>query len=226
MSTSPIGTLGSGAQADGARDKSALGKDEFVKLLMTQLGNQDPTSPMDNQAFVAQLAQFANVELLQGANARLDTMALATASTNQTLAASLVGKEVQYRSDAVRLQAGTPATMKAALAGSATEVTAVVMDATGKPVRTLRLGAQPEGPLSLTWDGRDDVGQPQPPGDYTVRITAADLAGKSVSVSQRSSGTVSAVSFEQGYPELLIGNTRLKMSDVVEIHQAPPAATP
>lgn len=227
MTTSTVSALsGTSSQSGAVKDKTTLGKDDFVKLLMTQLGNQDPTSPMDNQAFVAQLAQFANVELLQGANTRLDTMALATASSNQTLAAGLVGKDVAFKSDSVHLQAGQAAPLEANLAGSATEVTAVVMDASGKPVRTLRLGAQSAGALSASWDGRDDLGQPQPPGDYTVRITASDLAGKSVSVSQRGTGRVSGVSFEQGYPELLVGGTRLKMSDVIEIHEVSTLPTP
>src|SRR5437762_11024181 len=80
-----------------------LGKDEFLKLLMAQLANQDPTAPTDNQAFVAQLAQFAGLEAAQGTNSRLDTLLMAEASSNQTAAVSFIGKNVDYRTDGLTL---------------------------------------------------------------------------------------------------------------------------
>src|SRR5471030_3011991 len=90
---------------------NALGKDEFLKLMMAQLANQDPTAPQDNQAFIAQLAQFYTVEQLQTANSQLGNMVLAQASSTQTNAASLVGKNVQYTSNALSLTSGTPASV-------------------------------------------------------------------------------------------------------------------
>src|SRR3954453_6938826 len=80
---------------------SALGKDEFVKLLLTQLAHQDPTSPMDSQAFVAQLAQFAQVELASNANSDLERMLIGQAAAQQTSVVGLVGKDVVWKSDAI-----------------------------------------------------------------------------------------------------------------------------
>lgn len=200
------------------RDASSLGKDEFVKLLMAQLGNQDPTSPMDSQAFVAQLAQFASVEQLQGLGSRLDSMLLAQASANQTAAASLVGRELVYRTDSVRLEDGAGARVMAELPSPASTVTVTVTDANGKVVRTVRLGAAEAGTFDYTWDGMDDQGLKLPDGEYKVKVAAADEKGKSIEIDQRGRAVVSGVSFANGYPELIVAGKRIKLSDVVEVH--------
>jgi len=200
------------------RDGSALGKDEFVKLLMAQLGNQDPTSPMDSQAFVAQLAQFASVEQLQGLGSRLDSMLVAQTSANQTATASLVGRELVYRTDSVRLEDGAGASVMAELPSPASTVTVTVTDANGKVVRTVRLGAAEAGTFDYSWDGLDDQGLKLPDGEYKVKVAAADEKGKSIDIDQRGRAVVSGVSFANGYPELIVAGKRIKLSDVVEIH--------
>lgn len=200
------------------KDGSALGKDEFVKLLMAQLGNQDPTSPMDSQAFVAQLAQFASVEQLQGLGSRLDSILVAQASANQTAAASLVGRELVYRTDSVHLEGDAGARVMAELPEPASTVTLTITDENGKVVRTVRLGAAEKGTFDYKWDGLDDQGKKLPEGDYKVKVAAADEKGKSIELDQRGRAVVSGVSFANGYPELIVAGKRIKLSDVVEIH--------
>jgi flagellar basal-body rod modification protein FlgD len=201
------------------RGSSKLGKDEFLKLLMAQLGNQDPTAPTDSGAFVAQLAQFTSLELQQNANSHLEQLLMGQASAQQTSVVSLVGKEILYRTDALALRDGQPATAVAALAAPAANVAAVVQDGNGKVVRSMQLGAHEAGALPVSWDGRDDAGVVQKPGTYTLRVTASDQAGKNVAVDQRGRAVVSGVSFDQGYAELLLGDTRIQLSDVVEIKE-------
>ncbi|WP_373049433.1 flagellar hook assembly protein FlgD [Vulgatibacter sp.] len=216
MNASAIGASSTGGAAE---SKNSLGKDEFVKLLVTQLSNQDPTAPMDSKDFVAQLAQFANVELLQGVEGRLDALLVAQAANNQTAAAGLVGREVLYRTDEIQL-GESGATVVANLDAPAASVTVTIQDEAGNTVRTLRLGAAAEGPLDVAWDGRDDGGTLLPPGSYGVKIVAADTDGASVPVEQHARGVAHGVSFENGFPELLIGTTRIKLSEIVELHTA------
>jgi len=83
----------------------------------------------------------------------------------------------------------------------------------------MQLGAAPEGTVDVAWDGRDDQGIVQPDGQYTIRVTAADLSGKTVDVEQRSSGVVTGISFENGVPELLLGDEHLKLSEVVQVNE-------
>lgn len=207
------------SQAAETSGSSKMGKDEFVKLLMAQLSHQDPTSPMDSEAFVAQLAQFAHVELQQSANSQLESLVMAQAASNQMGAASLVGRDVVYSANTVTLGSG-PTPIAGHLGGAAAKVTAVIKDAEGKVVRTIELGAHAEGELTAAWDGLDDHGARLPAGDYTVQLTAADTQGKSVSVDARVRGRVTGVSFEHGYPELIVAGTKIKLADVVQIDEA------
>src|SRR5689334_22506516 len=127
--------------APAATGSKELGKDELLKLLTAQLANQDPLQPVDNQAFIAQLAQFSSVEQLQAVSSRLDTLLLATASANQMNTASLVGKDVSFKADGVDVAAGGPSSLQVKVSSRAT-VTAVVQDASGRTVRTLALGVR------------------------------------------------------------------------------------
>ena len=196
-----------------------LGKDEFLKLLMTQLQHQDPTAPTDSSAFVAQLAQFTSLELSQTTNSDLESLMMGQAAANQTSLTSFVGRDVLYRTDVLNLDAGKPATAVAQLAGPAQTVTAVIADASGHTVRTMKLGAQPDGPLAIQWDGRDDHGNSLPPGSYRLRVTAMDRDGNSVGVEQRGSGHVTGVAFADGAGQLKIGDVTVKVADVVEINE-------
>ncbi len=209
----------SGLPAPGASrqvPQTTLGKDDFLKLLITQLSNQDPLQPVDNQAFIAQLAQFSSVEQLQGLSGQLDTLLLAQASANQMNTASLVGKEVLYRTDTIELKAGQPAALQARLEAPA-RLTAIVQDASGKTVRTIPLGRREAGAVDLAWDGLDDAGNPLPAGSYKVVLAAVDDAGAAVGVEMRARGRVDAVNFDGNSPLLLVGAARVKLSDVIEI---------
>jgi flagellar basal-body rod modification protein FlgD len=202
-----------------AHGSSAMGKDEFLKLMMAQLSQQDPTAPSDSNAFVAQLAQFSSLEQMQNVNSTLQSLLVGQASQNNTGAINLVGKDVLYKTDQITLEQGQPVTAHAKLAGEAAEVTATITDADGKVVRTIKLGVEGEGDLQVKWDGRDNSGNTAKPGTYTVSIAAKDSKGNNVEVEQRSTGRVTGVSFEHGYPEVILGDQRLKMSDIVEINE-------
>lgn len=201
------------------KDKTTLGKDDFLKLLMTQISSQDPLNPMDNEAFVAQLAQFSSLEQLQTANGSLNNLLTAQVANNQTTAASLVGKVASYKTDSVGLTSGVPTTINTTLAANAAAVTVTVSDANGKVVRTLRTGSHEKGDAQIAWDGRDDGGNTLPTGTYSVKVAANDLTGASVAVENRGRGLIEGVSFENGVPQLISGGLRISLSDVTEIHQ-------
>lgn len=198
---------------------SKLGKDDFLKLLMAQLANQDPTAAADNQAFVAQLAQFAGLEAAEGTNTRLDTLLTAQAANSANTAVNFIGKSVDYRTDSVNLQAGLSATSQASLGGPASSVTVSIVDSSSNKVRTLKMGAQPAGTLGITWDGNDDGGHRLPPGSYSVSVTATDAAGKNVDVSLQGNGVISGVLFDNGVPRLKVNGSLVQMSAVTSINE-------
>jgi len=199
-----------------------LGKDEFLKLLVAQLANQDPTKPQDSSAFVAELAQFSSLENQQNTVSRLDTLLMAQATANQTAASSFIGKEVTYRGGAVHITSGGGATAVATLEKPADKVTALVSDSAGRTVRTIQLGAHSAGQLNVAWDGRDDHGVPLPEGDYQIQPAAFDADGKAVAIDLSTTGTVTGVAFEGGVPQLKVGGGLVKMANVTSIDGGSP----
>src|SRR5687767_2554376 len=168
-----------------ARGSSKLGKDEFLKMMMAQLAQQDPTAPSDSNAFVAQLAQFTSLEQMQNVNTSLESLLIGQASQNNSGAVGLVGKDVLYKTDKIHLQAGKNPVASAKLGAEAAEVTATITDDQGRIVRTIKMGGQPPGTIEIEWDGREESGNTAKPGTYTVSINAKDSQGNIVDVEQR-----------------------------------------
>ncbi|MFT3838923.1 MAG: flagellar hook capping FlgD N-terminal domain-containing protein [Myxococcaceae bacterium] len=204
-----------------AMGSSALGKDEFMKLLLAQLAQQDPTQPVDNQQFIAQLAQFSSVEQMTSMNQSMESLLVAQAGANQMQSISMVGKTVDFKSDHVAVSGGYT-TIQGNLSGPAEHVYATLKDASGKEVGKIDCGASTGGNFSFSHvQALDSNGKPLPDGSYSVTLTASDANGKAVTVSSAGSGIVKGVSFSNGYAELLVGDMRIKLSDVTEIDQPP-----
>jgi flagellar basal-body rod modification protein FlgD len=215
--STPSSTTASDTSAASAQND--LGKDAFLKLLTAQLANQDPLEPVDNQAFIAQLAQFSSLEQLQGVSSRLDSLLQATNSSTQIGTASLVGKEVTYRASSVDLTEGERPTLKADVSGPAT-VTALIRDGSGRAVRAVVVQAQAAGTVDLGWDGKDADGNDLPTGSYSVSVSARAADGTSVDAQAVSGGTVQGVSYTGSTPALLVGSSAVQMSDVLSVVQS------
>jgi len=198
-----------------------LGKTEFLSLLVTQLKNQDPLQPMDNTEFVAQLAQFSNVEQLVSVNQGINMLGMQQMSMSNAQAASLIGKEVEVRSDAFSVGAAdTEVSAGFSLDGDAADVKVNIRDAAGSVVRTIELGAQSEGEVSFDWDLRDDNGVAMPPGTYRIDVAAVDADGGNITWNPKVRGTVEGVTYDAGYPELVLGGVKAQMSDILGVFPA------
>lgn len=222
MPVTGIGTNSTDPQTSStgtARATSALGKDDFLKLLMAQLGAQDPLSPMDNQQFVAQLAQFSSVEALQAESQRLDALLVAQNGNNQLQAANLVGREATYQSGTVAWPGGGGTMhLSTNLTAPAATVTFEVKDASGAVVHTETRTGCAAGAV----DGSFDVSGGLAAGTYTVSVVAADADGHNIPVQPVSRSLIRGVSFESGFAELLLADgTRLKLADVLQVNLPP-----
>ena len=212
-----LGPTGGGADPSATTD-TAMGRDDFLKLLLTQMGSQDPSAPMDAQQFVAQLATFANVEQLQHANTRLESMLLAQAASNQLSAANLVGKTARFKGEALSIgKEGVSGVNRVQLDGEAKDVTVTIKDSKGDVVRTLHLGSMKAGINDFKFDGLDNKGKPLPDGDYKVTVSAIDAAKAPVGASMLQEHTVDAVTYAGGFPQLVVGDTTVNLADVLEV---------
>lgn len=216
MSISSISNLTtlSGQQDVGTGE---MGKEEFLKLLTTQLANQDPLSPVKNEEFVAQLATFSSLEQQIGTNERLDGISMNLLSQSSASAVSFIGKDVRAMADWVEYDGSTPTGIDYELLDASEKVTLTIRDASGKLVRTVTLDAHEKGDHSYVWDGMDKNGSPLDEGTYTVGIAASNIDGDSVQALPVSTGRITGISYENGYPELLIGDHRITLADVIEV---------
>jgi flagellar basal-body rod modification protein FlgD len=201
-------------------DPSVLGKDEFLKLLTVQLQQQDPTQPMDNTAFVAQLAQFSSLEQMNNVSDTLTKMLTAQGTALQTSALDMVGKTAVFTTDQVTIEQGKTASITANLSSAAANVTVTIQDSDGATVRTLNPGAMTSGLNHITWDGLDSSGDAVASGSYTVQVSATDLSGKSVSLTQCGSARITGVTYDStGTPLFTAGGNSLKLSDISEVDE-------
>jgi flagellar basal-body rod modification protein FlgD len=200
-----------------ATGPSELGRDAFMKLLVAQLQNQDPLDPMDAREMVTQLSQLTSVEQLIAIEHRLTSLEIASAGMANTQVSSLVGRNIEADVSKTRLDEAGMARSYAELQGGAANLTAVIRDAAGQEVRTLELGARTPGGHMVEWDGRNASGERMPPGRYTFEFRAIDGEGRPLAVSTKLQGVVHGVSYQQGYPELLVGENRVLLGDVTSI---------
>lgn len=158
---------------DSGPKSNELGKDEFLNLLVAQLNNQDPLSPQDNGAFIAQLAQFSQVEGIGKLNTSMDSMVSGYQSSQALQASSLVGRKVIIPTD--KAVVDTSETFKASLVlpAASSNVYVNVYDSAGSTVSRVNLGQQAAGNVSFMWDGKDASGNTLPPGTYKFEAQAS-----------------------------------------------------
>jgi flagellar basal-body rod modification protein FlgD len=182
---------------------TVLDKNAFLKLLVAQLSHQDPLQPMQGTEFVTQLSQFSLVEQSVQQSSTLSTLSTQLTGISNGNATSLVGKTVTVRaSGQVAFDGVTAATQNVTLGSPASKVSVSVKDASGNVVRTMDLGSRPAGALSVVWNGKDDHGQGMPAGNYTFSVNATGANNTPVTVSQDTTGVVTSVSYDKGYPDL------------------------
>ncbi|KTC64069.1 flagellar biosynthesis protein FlgD, partial [Pseudomonas fluorescens ABAC62] len=137
--------------ASAATGTQSLGKDAFLQLLVTQLKNQDPLSPQDNGAFVAQLAQFSSLEGINTLNDSVNNISSNFSSSQALQASSLVGRSIITQTDKALVDTSKSMTGSVAVTAATGNVAVKITDANGNVVRTLDLGAQSAGTSDFIW---------------------------------------------------------------------------
>ena len=150
-----------------------LGKNEFLKLLVTQMNNQDPLSPQENGEFIAQLAQFSTVEGIETLNSSMESLLNGYQSSQALQASSLVGRTVIVPADQAMVDTTAGIKGQLALPVASDNVYVNVTNAAGSVVTRINLGSQSSGMHDFVWDGKDSSGNLMPPGKYKFEAQAA-----------------------------------------------------
>ena len=160
--------FGTNTAAPQTRKTDQLGQEDFLKLLVAQMKNQDPSNPVENGEFLGQIAQFSMVSGIDDLGTSFDGIASSLFSTQAMQASQLVGKDVLVESDTATLTSGGAVSGVIGLSEPARNVTLRIHDMTGSLVRTISLGSLGAGSNKFGWDGIDLAGNAAPKGDYMV----------------------------------------------------------
>lgn len=190
-----FGELGSSYQVQqpAAKDRQALGQEEFLQLMLTQFRNQDPLKPQDPAEFLTQLAQVSSVTGIAEMKNSIATLADSLYAGQALQAATVVGRSVLAPSASASLAPGDTVRGAVDLPASTQAGFVRVLDGSGALVRELPLGPREAGLADFEWDGRDGTGQPVPGGRYRI-VAGYRSAGQEIAAETYLAKRVASVS--------------------------------
>ncbi|MBI5109122.1 MAG: flagellar hook assembly protein FlgD [Rhodocyclales bacterium] len=206
------GTSGSTSSVNSMTDA----QNRFLKLLTTQLKNQDPLNPMDNAQMTSQLAQISTVDGIEKLNATLQKLVSSSVEGEAMQAAALVGHQVMVAGSGLQL-GDSGAAGGLTLEAAADQVTVTVKDLNGLVMRTLNLGDLDAGTHNFSWDGTTDAGALAVNGNYGISV-AAKRGSETVTATALQLAAVGNINRSTQGVTLNLGSLGLvKLSDIKQI---------
>ena len=208
---STVAGVSSGTTNSTQTNKNVLGKDDFLKMLIAQLKNQDPLNPLDGTNFAAQLAQFSSLEQLQNMNTQLTALISSLSSTNNSQLVGLIGNAVVANGNSVTVS-GSTTQLAYNLSQNARQGTIKIYDSQGNLVQALAFGSQQAGTNTMNWNTTSVKA-----GTYTFTVSAVDSTGNPVTASTMASGVVTGVTYQNGVPYLSVNGQNIAFGDILYI---------
>ncbi len=198
-SGSSSGTGTNSSSGSGSVNGAAtLGGTDFLTLMLAQLKNQDPTSPVDSNTFLNQLAQLSEVQGISSLNTSFSTLSSSLTSSQALQASSLLGHQALVNSGTASLAANGTISGAVNVPQTTSQVLLTVSDASGALVRQINLGAQSAGLTGFSWDGKEGDGSQAPAGTYKLSAQYAGATSGGTAATTLVNGTVESVSMGAG----------------------------
>lgn len=199
--------------------KDEMGQQAFLTLFTTQLQNQDPLDPVKNEAFVAQLAQFSQLEATTKMADSMSSMAASMQTDRLMAGTSLIGKKVAAPNGSAQLQEGSSISGVISVPNGADKVSLDVFDQSGRKVFNQTLGRQAPGDVALRWEGFNDKGERMAPGLYKV-VATVNSFGTVTQIPISTPAVVRSVSYDANSKEMMIeveGGGSMPLSQVKRV---------
>lgn len=201
---------------DAASTKLTADYNLFLKLLTTQMQNQDPLSPMDSTQYTQQLVQYSQVEQSISQTKTLNSILSSLNMASLTSSTSMIGQPVQLDSDKAGLSAATPAQWEWNADGAITGLTATVLNEKGTKVDTFELEVSGKTG-QFSWDGTTSDGKKVDPGLYQLTLTGTTDAGAKISTTAKAIGKVDDVQMVNGSPVVSVNGAQYPTSMILRI---------
>jgi flagellar basal-body rod modification protein FlgD len=186
-----------------------------MTLLVAQIKNQDPTSPMDNAQFTSQITQFSMLEQLETMSQSMqDNVAVGTAINNTAMLA-LVGRSVTVEGNELTMTGGKASENMIAASGSG-RATVSITDDTGHVVKTWDVPVT-SGLNDITWDGLKDDGTVATDGNYTVSAVIKNNSGDDVAFKSLMTGAVSGLRYSENQAVVIVNGEEFFVSEIYKV---------
>ena len=205
-------------EALAAKESSSRGQKDFLTLFTTQLKCQDPLDPVKNEAFVAQLAQFSQLEATTSMDQTLKTYVDSMAGERMMSSTNMIGKTVAVPDAPAVIQGDKPAQGFVNLPNGAEGVKLEVFNDKGQLMATQVMGTQKMGDMPWIWDGSNDAGNKVPDGNYFFKATVVSQ-GKTTTPPVNVLSTVKGVNqaIDKSIMLEVAGGKSVKLTDVQRI---------
>lgn len=203
-------------------NSAAMGKEDFLTLLVAQLQNQDPMDPEDASEFTSQLTEFSSLEQLENLNTSMEKLAMTQSQSDRFATMALIGKDVTY-TDGDFVFEGEPVSIGYQLDGQAASVTISIKDESGTTVSILHPSELDKGNHYLEWNGQDDAGNTLPEGKYQIILEAtATGEGSTVAVSPLVRSQVTSVEYSNELQDAILytyAGAKISSSAIISISE-------
>jgi len=198
--------------------KSVLGKDDFMKLLLTELQHQDPTDPMDSDKILTQTSELATLESADNTNKALASLSTKLGESSNLGMVSAIGKMGSLGTNSISLLKDSKPKFDLYFKNDIQSGQVNIKNMDGNIVKTFLLKPQKGGVLSFSWDGTNNSGQRAPAGSYSISANYVDDKNDNLTTNY---GTypINAVKFDNGKALLKLGNNYYSLDKVKEIYE-------
>jgi len=194
-----------------------LGKDDFMKLLLVELQNQDPTKPTDTDKILTQTSQLASLESADNTNSALEELSKSLESSQQFSTIAAIGKTADLGSDSISHTKNEDSTFEVYFPNSVKEGTVSITDSDGNTVQTLDVGTNPSGVYKFTWDGSNSSGNQADDGIYHVNAQYTDGDGNTQKT-RLGAYPIESVRFDSGKTLVKVGSNYVPLENVKEVY--------
>lgn len=209
-------------------DKTALGKDDFMTLLLVELQHQDPTEPMDSEKILTQTSQLAGLEASENTNKALEDLAASLKNSQEFSTIAAIGKRADLGSDAIAHEKNSESSFEMYFSEEVHSGVIEISDFEGNVVATMpieqlededgnRLGPRDSGVYQFDWDGVANDGSHADTGNYRINAKYVDSDGEKYT-SRIGAYPIESVRFEGGKTLLKLGSSYIPLENVVEIY--------
>jgi len=198
-------------------NKTVLGKDDFMKLLLVELQHQDPTEPMDSDKILTQTSQLAGLEASENTNKALANLATALGTSQQFNTVAAIGKTADLGSNAITLDEGSDTTFEIYFPDNIKQGNVEILDKNGNKLKLLDVGTNDKGVYKFTWDGTDTGGNEQKSGIYYVTASYTNPEGEA-RTTRMGAYPIESVKFDGATSYVKVGSSYVELSKIKEIY--------